>query len=223
MSDDEKDTANPNVEIIKQELPEVVVPEELFENLIESRSDPVQVSEKVKQVTKGSRKYLIAQIKELCEKQGLNSVDLKLSRQKKADLQKILADTLSKGVEQVMQSEIDEIGITAEVIEKTEGDKKTQFVVAALTRLNLAAMKGVEILSQRLELGYEIKGWAESFESGSMRDELQNCLHEIYTDNPWLEDYLSCWTRYGMLMISSALMSLRKQALREEAREIYRY
>ena len=127
---------------------------------------------------------------------------------------------MSKGVEKIMDEEIEGIGMTEELKEKTNGDKKTQFVVAALTRLNLAAMKACEMLSQRLELGYELKGWAESFESGSMRDELMNCLHEIYTDNPWIEDYLSCWTRYGMLMISSALMSIKKQDVKAE---IYHY
>jgi len=212
MADDEKDENHPNVEInndVEQE------PAELFEKLVESRQDVVQVSEKVKNVSKGSRKYLITQIKELCEKQGLNSAEYKLSRQKKNELQKILADVMSQGVAKIMQEEIDQVGVTKEVLEKTEGDKKTQFVVAALTRLNLAMMKGIEMLSQKLELGYELKGWAESFEGGSMRDELQNCIHEIYSENPWLEEYLSCWTRYAMLMISSALMSVRKQNIFE--------
>ena len=79
MIDDEKDERSPNVEInndVEQE------PAEMFENLVESRQDIVRVSEKVKTVSKGSRKYLIAQIKELCEKQGLNSAEYKLSRAK---------------------------------------------------------------------------------------------------------------------------------------------
>ena len=73
MVDDEKDENHPNVEInndVEQE------PAELFEKLVESRQDVVQVSEKVKNVSKGSRKYLITQIKELCEKQGLNSAEV---------------------------------------------------------------------------------------------------------------------------------------------------
>lgn len=192
------------------EIQETVEPEELFENLISENQEAVQISEKVKQPAKGSRKALMNQIKELCKKLEKDPAEFKLSRQKKDDLKIILSDLMQAGIEKVMDQEILDVGI--EVPEINQKNKKTQFVVAALTRMNLAVMRGVEMLSQNLELGYEVHGWAESFEKNRhLKEELQACLAEVYEENEWLDEYLSCWYRLGILFISTLLMSVRKQ------------
>ena len=202
MSDDEK------APVVQETMQVIETPEgldEMFEGMVEQS---VKVSEKAKKPVVGTRKYLISQIRELCGKVDMDPKSFKLSRCKKGELKQILADLVARGAEQVMKVEVEEVGVAEEVTENA----KDQFIVASLTRLKFCMMSIIEIGSQKLDLGFEIRGWVKTFEDNKeMKKELQVCIYEIWKENEWLTDYLNCWSRMAMLMLSSAMMCLKKQ------------
>ena len=148
----------------------------------------------------GTRLYYIQKIRQLGEKLQKNTRNYKLSRMKKVELAQLMGELTNEAAESLQSPHLPQVRNSSDA------------TISTLYRFNNIVMNTIEHLSNvtKDHTGVYLKDWAKNIEAcPNAKSEMQRVLYDMLQENPWLEEYLSTTSRYVMLLVTSAMMSLR--------------
>ena len=202
-------------EVLKEKLREKIEAknetEEEKEPIIEEIVPPFNLSKRA------SRVQILQQIYDLNEKMG-RPRPTGISKFRKDDLKKILANLMEEAVHKIQNPPIKEdVGdekISDALPEKVYNtpNMKEQMIASALVRFTYMVQDVAEKITKAHKPGgFVLDGWRACFTNDQrMEDELKQCMVEIYRENQeFLEPMLTATSRLFLLLGSTAVMSLK--------------
>ena len=178
----------------------------LNDELLESAGDPVE--SKSAEVKRNSKDDIITKIIK-CAEDNHVTVDhsnTKLRRMTKQQLNKLLADTIEKSMQNQMAEQVG-------VAQSSRGASEKLIALGALRMVhNLCANAAEQGLNAVLpKYGYEIKGFAKSLADPPVKEAVDACLEEIARESDILGYIESPYARLGIAWGGALMTSLQRK------------